>query len=110
MVHAGHPAQGSKKGSAMEIIFYRYGSICDILGCGGFLMTSFQNELTDYFTIGVDLEAYSSMDELVDKCAYYLAHDEERKQIAKNGYDKVPACHAYPHRIRKMLKTPIPID
>ena len=48
-------------------------------------------ELTDYFTIGVDLEAYFSMDELVDKCAYYLAHDEKRKQIAKNGYDKVPA-------------------
>lgn len=47
-------------------------------------------ELTDYFTIGIDLEA-SSMDELVDKCAYYLAHDEKRKQIAKNGYDKVPA-------------------
>lgn len=48
-------------------------------------------ELTDYFTIGVDLETYSSMDELVDKCTYYLAHDEERKQIAKNGYEKVPA-------------------
>ena len=75
----------------MEIIFYRYGSICDILGCGGFLMTNFQSELTDYFTIGVDLEAYSSMDELVDKCAYDLAHDEEWKQIAKNGYEKVPA-------------------
>ena len=109
MVHARHPVQGSKKGSAMEIIFYRYGSICDILGYGDFLMTNFQSELTDYFTIGVALEAYSSMDELVDKCAYYLAHDEERKQIVKNGYDEVPACHAYPHRIRKMLKTPIPI-
>ena len=46
MVHARHPVQGNKKGSAMEI------------------------ELTDYFTIGVDLEAYSSLDELVDKCAY----------------------------------------
>ncbi|RHV45032.1 glycosyltransferase family 1 protein [Lachnospiraceae bacterium OM04-12BH] len=85
MVHARHPVQGSKKGSAMEI------------------------ELTDYFTIGVDLEAYSSMDELVDKCAYDLAHDEERKQIAKNGYDKVSVSHAYPHRIREMLKTLIPI-
>ena len=85
MVHARHPVQGSKKGSAMEI------------------------ELTDYFTIGVDLEAYSSMDELVDKCIYYLAHDEERKQIVKNGYEKMSADHTYPHRIRKMLKTPIPI-
>lgn len=109
MVHARHPVQGSKKGSAMEIIFYRYGSICDILGCGSFLMTNFQSELTDYFTIGVDLEDYSSMDELVDKCAYDLAHDEERKQIAKNGYDKVSVSHAYPHRIREMLKTLIPI-
>lgn len=72
-------------------------------------MTNFQSELTDYFTIGVDLEDYSSMDELVDKCIYYLAHDEERKQIAKNGYEKMSADHTYPHRIRKMLKTPIPI-
>lgn len=72
-------------------------------------MTNFQSELTDYFTIGVDLEAYSSMDELVDKCAYYLVHDEERKQIAKNGYDKVSVSHAYPHRIREMLKALIPI-
>lgn len=66
-------------------------------------------ELTDYFTIGVDLEAYSSMDELVDKCAYYLAHNEERKQIAKNGYERMSADHTYPHRIREMLKTLIPI-
>ena len=85
MVHARHPVQGSKKGSAMEI------------------------ELTDYFTIGVDLEAYSSMDELVDKCAYYLAHDDERLQIARNGYEKVSASHTYPHRIREMLKTLIPV-
>ena len=72
-------------------------------------MTNFQSELTDYFTIGVDLEAYSSMDELVDKCTYYLAHDEEWKQIAKNGYEKMSADHTYPHRIREMLKTLIPI-
>lgn len=72
-------------------------------------MTNFQSELTDYFTIGVDLEAYSSMNELVDKCAYDLAHDEEQKQIAKNGYEKMSADHTYPHRIREMLKTLIPI-
>lgn len=73
-------------------------------------MTNFQSELTDYFTIGVDLETYSSMDELVDKCTYYLAHDEERKQIAKNGYEKMSADHTYPRRIREMLKTLIPIS
>lgn len=59
-----------------------------------------------YFIV---MEAYSSMDELVDKCAYDLAHDEERKQIAKNSYEKVSADHTYPHSIRKTLKSLIPI-
>ena len=34
--------------------------VFDILGCGGFLMTNYQEELPEYFDIGVDLEAYSS--------------------------------------------------
>lgn len=78
--------------------------IFDILGCGGFLMTNYQAELQEYFEIGVDLEAYSSLNELVDKCAYYLTHEEERKQIAVNGYRKVCELHTYPHRVKTMLE------
>lgn len=78
--------------------------IFDILGCGGFLMTNYQTELTDYFEIGVDLEAYSSLDELVDKCAYYLTHEDERLQIAQKGYERVKRYHTYPQRILPMLK------
>lgn len=78
--------------------------IFDILGCGGFCMTNYQSELTDYFEIGVDLEAYGSMEELIDKCAYYLEHEEERKQIALNGYRKVCEGHTYVHRINEMIK------
>lgn len=77
--------------------------IFDILGCGGFLMTNFQEELPEYFDIGVDLEAYSSIEELVDKCAYYLEHDAERKEIARRGYEKVCAHHTYVHRLKEMI-------
>lgn len=77
--------------------------IFDILGCGGFCMTNYQAELPDYFEIGTDLEAYSSMEELVDKCAYYLEHEEERRQIAQNGYRKVCENHTYFHRIKDMI-------
>ena len=66
-------------------------------------MTNYQTELSDYFEIGVDLEAYSSMDELIDKCSYYLQHEEERASIARNGYEKVKANHSYYHRINSML-------
>lgn len=79
--------------------------IFDILGCGGFLMTNYQSELTEHFEIGVDIEAYASMEELVDKCAYYLEHKDERKQIALNGYRKVCEQHRYIHRIKKMIES-----
>lgn len=78
--------------------------IFDILGCGGFCMTNYQAELPEYFEIGKDLEAYSSMDELIDKCAFYLKHDDIRADIARSGYEKVKQYHTYSHRIAEMLR------
>lgn len=79
--------------------------IFDILGCGGFLITNYQRELSEYFEVGVDLEAYTSIEELIDKCSYYLSHEDERKQIAINGYQKVKDYHTYQKRIIDMLKS-----
>lgn len=78
--------------------------IFDILGCGGFLMTNFQSEITDYFEIGTHLEAYSSIEELIDKCNFYLNHDDIRTTIARKGYELVKEKHTYFHRIRDMLQ------
>lgn len=81
--------------------------IFDIMGCGGFLMTNYQSELTDYFEIGTDLEAYSCPEELVEKCTYYLKHEDIRKQIALQGYQKVKQYHTYPLRIAEMFQKAI---
>jgi len=78
--------------------------IFDIMGCGGFCMTNFQAEIPELFEIGVDLEAYSSLEELVDKCSYYLTHEYERQQIALNGYRKVKEYHTYLNRMVEMVK------
>lgn len=67
-------------------------------------MTNYQEEIEDMFVIGEDLECYSSLDELVDKCGYYLSHEEERAAIAKKGYEKVKASHTHIHRMNVMLK------
>lgn len=77
--------------------------IFDIMGCGGFCMTNFQAELPEFFQIGTEIEAYGSLDELVDKCSYYLTHEEERKQIARNGYEKVKKSHKYIDRMIEMI-------
>lgn len=78
--------------------------IFDIMGCGGFCMTNYQAEISELFEIGVDLEAYGSLEELVDKCSYYLTHEDERRQIALNGYRKVKVYHGYVNRMVEMVK------
>ena len=78
--------------------------IFDILGCGGFCMTNYQEELEDLFRIGTDLEAYGSPEELEEKCAYYLTHEEERQRIAANGYRKAAESHTYRIRMAEMLR------
>lgn len=78
--------------------------VWDVLGCGGFLLTNYQSEIPDYFEIGRDLETYGSMEELEEKVHYYLTHEEERVEIAINGYEKVAKYHTYEIRLSQMIK------
>lgn len=78
--------------------------VWDILGSKGFLMTNYQAELPLYFEEGKDYVCFESEKELVEKCGYYLRHEEERRQIAENGYQKVKAQHTYVQRIEEMFR------
>ena len=78
--------------------------IFDVLGCEGFLITNYQAELPEHFNIGEDLEAYTSLDDLMGKCEYYLLHDKERQEIAHNGFEKVKKYHTYDIRLTQMLE------
>lgn len=79
--------------------------VFDVLGCGGFLMTNYQSELPEFFNIGEDLEAFASEEELIDKCDYYLKHEDLRNKIAVSGYEKTCQYHTYQHRFSEMIKT-----
>ena len=78
--------------------------IFDVLSCEGFLITNYQAELPEHFNIGEDLEAYTSLDDLMGKCEYYLLHDKERQEIAHNGFEKVKKYHTYDIRLTQMLE------
>lgn len=82
--------------------------IFDVLGCGGFLITNYQAELPDFFEIGKDLVAYESLDDLINKCNYYLKHNDERMEIADNGYKKVKQFHSYDTRLIQMIDMAFP--
>lgn len=77
--------------------------IFDIMGCGGFVMTNYQAELDEYFTIGKDIEAFRSIDELKDKVSYYLSHEKERLRIAINGYKNVRDNFSYTKQIQTII-------
>lgn len=78
--------------------------VWDILGCGGFLLSNYQAEIPEYFEVGRDLDCYESITDLKEKCAYYLAHDDIRAEIANSGYQKVKQFHTYKHRILTMIE------
>lgn len=40
----------------------------------------------------------------MEKIEYYLSHEKERQQIAKNGYEKVKRYHTYSNRLDTMLE------
>lgn len=75
----------------------------DIMGAGGFLLTNFQPDFLEFFVPGEDYVYFESRADLMDKIAYYLAHEEERRQIAENGFRKIKEQHTYRHRVREML-------
>lgn len=78
--------------------------VWDVLGCGGFLLTNYQAEIPEYFEIGRELETYESMEELEQKIQYYLTHEDERIEIAVNGYEKVAKLHTYEQRLAEMIR------
>lgn len=77
----------------------------DILGAGGFVLTNYQSEIPEYFEVGKDLDIYASEDELIDKIKYYLEHEEERKEIARNGYQKAKEQYSLELRVKQILRS-----
>ncbi len=75
----------------------------EIMGAGGFLLTNFQEDFLSFFTPEEDFVYFESREDLLAKISYYLKNDEERRQIARNGFEKIASGHTYVHRAKEML-------
>ena len=75
----------------------------DIMSCGGFLLSSFQPELFDYFIPGEDFDYFSSPEEALDKARFYLLNDSIRKKIVQSGAEKTNKIFSYSERLPKLL-------
>ena len=78
--------------------------VMDILACEGFLLTNYQSEIAEYFEDGRELVIYENFEDMYEKIAYYLQHEDERKQIAHAGYEKVKEQFNYTRGIDKIVQ------
>jgi len=60
----------------------------EVTGAGRFLITERFDNLSDYFEPGLEVETFSSREELVDKIRYYLAHPDKLEAIARRGKER----------------------
>ena len=77
--------------------------VIDILGAGGFCLTNYQAELSEYFENGKELVWFESPDDMMDKAEYYLNHDSKREQIAANGRKAAEKLFSYDILLPKIL-------
>ncbi len=77
----------------------------EVPACGGFLLTGDSDEnLEEYYEDGKEIVIFRSKEDLLEKCRYYLGHEEERAAIAQAGLERTLRDHTYEIRFREIFK------
>ena len=75
----------------------------EVLSCGTLLLSNKPEDFDDVgFKEGEHLVIYKDLNDMQDKINYYLKHDNEREEIAKNGMEFVRKNHSNDVRIKEM--------
>ena len=75
----------------------------DVLACGGFLLSNYQEELAEYFRLGEELVTYGDLEELVYLADFYLKDEARRKQIARCGQERIRQDFTYEKALKKIF-------
>ena len=77
--------------------------VFEALAAGCFLLTDHCEEIAELFKVGEEIETFRSSKELADKVAYYLANEERRRTIARNGHQAFLGNHTWNTRITRQI-------
>ena len=80
------------------------GRTFEVPACGGFLLTGDADNLRDYYVDGKEIVIFKDKNDLAEKCRYYLEHEDERKAIAKAGYERTIKDHTYEQRFKEIFR------
>lgn len=76
----------------------------DIMACGGFLLSNYQEDYMNIFTPDEDFVVYYDYGDLCEKVDFYLKNDAERQRIAERGQQKVAKHHTYLQRVQTIAE------
>lgn len=68
------------------------------------LVTDFKQNLDELFKSGKELVAYRNPEECAEFIQHYLAHDDERSEIATTGQQRTLREHNYQTRMRELVQ------
>ena len=85
------------QGSAMNLRLF------EVPAARGFLLTDWVAEIDAAYRADEHVVCWRTMSELRAKVAYYLAHEDERRDIAARGYEHFLRHHTYEIRVRELL-------
>ncbi|MBU5431051.1 glycosyltransferase [Kineothrix sp. MSJ-39] len=76
----------------------------DVMGAGGFLLSSYQPELVEYFAPDKEMVVYESIEDAVEKAAFYLNHEANRDRICCAAREKVLKLFSLQDRFDQILQ------
>jgi spore maturation protein CgeB len=82
----------------------------EIPACGGFMLAERTEEHLELFKEGEEAEFFDGIQELLDKCRYYLHHESQRLRIAKNGLRRcIESGYSNDKRVESMLTSALDV-
>jgi spore maturation protein CgeB len=76
----------------------------EIAGCGGFQLVTRVPALAEHFEPDSEVASFGSIDELIEKVAFYLRHPAAAAAIAERGRLRAHRDHTYEHRLTELLR------
>lgn len=74
----------------------------EIPACGGFQLCEWSPEIMQLFEEGQEIAFYSTPEDLVGQCKYYLNNELELEQIRQQGYQRLINGH---HTMKNRVAT-----
>lgn len=75
----------------------------EIAASGTLQIVDARSDIARFYTPGIEIETFSSQEELLGKIDFYLNHEKERREIVIRALDRTLKEHTYTHRLNELL-------